>query len=210
MNKQDTNWFQTTGFTCGPAGLMRALAALDPSYTPSRLEEITIWREANMVFADRTPAGCGPYGLALAAIRRGARAEIFEHEAEDIFIPLTTRPADADAQKMLTAHDRGEALRRGARIEAFTLTAEFIRAQLAEGKKLMVLTGQDLDGHWVGIDSIAPNDDVTIFDPYKAQGEELKNPLLSDKGVNTFSYETFAAMTRYGPRQGTVVLAFSR
>ncbi len=59
-----------TAFTCGPVCLGMALAGF--GLTPlSRAEEIQIWREATTV---RTPAGpgdCDPFGLALAAARRG-------------------------------------------------------------------------------------------------------------------------------------------
>ena len=34
-------YFQTTEFTCGPATLMMAMAALDPQYKPGRLDEAT-------------------------------------------------------------------------------------------------------------------------------------------------------------------------
>lgn len=62
---------QTTEFTCGPASLMMAMAALQPASPLKRREEIQIWREATTIFMTSGHGGCSPQGLALAAWRRG-------------------------------------------------------------------------------------------------------------------------------------------
>lgn len=206
----DGGYFQTTNFTCGPSALMTGIAALVPSYVPEPAEELSIWREANIIFTARPPAGCGPYGLARAALKRGVAVEVFEDDAADIFVPLAATEEDARSQKLMATIDREEAVRAGAVVTPFRLSAEFIRAQLAAGRQLMALTSQDPDGHWVVVREIAANDDVTIFDPYKAKGEELENPWLTDKGRNVFSFEAFAQMTQYGPLRGRIILALSR
>jgi len=202
-------WFQTTVFTCGPANLMMGIAELDPAYTPSREEEMAIWREANLAAVERLPAGCGAYGLAVAALRRGVLAEIFENNAEDMFIHLAP-PGLAESQRMINRIDRDEALRMGCVIAPFTLSAEFIRAQLGDGKKLLALIDQDVDGHWVTIDEIAENGDVTVIDPYKATKEEMKNPIYTDKGRNTFTFADFEKLMQFGPKQANVILALRK
>lgn len=62
---------QTTDFTCGPACLLMAMAALQPGRPLARREEVQLWREATTVFMTSGHGGCSPQGLALAAWRRG-------------------------------------------------------------------------------------------------------------------------------------------
>tara|TARA_R100000900_G_scaffold15508_2_gene13724 strand:- start:46413 stop:47609 length:1197 start_codon:yes stop_codon:yes gene_type:complete len=77
---------QTTPFTCGPAALMMAMAGLDSRYTPTPLEEIEIWREATTIYMTSGHGGCHPLGLALAARRRGFRAEAWVNLEGPLFL----------------------------------------------------------------------------------------------------------------------------
>lgn len=76
---------QTLDFTCGPAALMMAMQALDPALVPDRRLELRLWRESTTVFMTSGHGGCGPYGLALAAFRRGFDVEIYV-TAEAMFV----------------------------------------------------------------------------------------------------------------------------
>ncbi|MEJ2576986.1 MAG: GNAT family N-acetyltransferase/peptidase C39 family protein [Gammaproteobacteria bacterium] len=67
---------QTLDFTCGPAALIMAMKALDPGLRPDRMLELRLWREATTIFMTSGHGGCGPFGLALAAARRGFRVEV--------------------------------------------------------------------------------------------------------------------------------------
>lgn len=67
---------QTTDFTCGPACLLMAMAALQPGRALARREEVQLWREATTVFMTSGHGGCSPQGLALAAWRRGFRVTL--------------------------------------------------------------------------------------------------------------------------------------
>lgn len=80
------SWPQTAGFTCGPSALAMAMAGLDPALRPDRALEIELWREATTIIGPSGPGGCDPYGLALAAHRRGLRVEMFMSSAEPIFL----------------------------------------------------------------------------------------------------------------------------
>lgn len=77
---------QTTAFTCGPASLMMAMAALDSGYRPSVAEEIQIWREATTIFMTSGHGGCHPVGLALSAVRRGFAAEVWINQQGPLFL----------------------------------------------------------------------------------------------------------------------------
>ncbi|MBN9548547.1 MAG: peptidase C39 family protein [Alphaproteobacteria bacterium] len=80
------SWPQTAGFTCGPSALAMAMAGIDPALRPDRALEVQLWREATTIIGPSGPGGCDPYGLALAAHRRGVRAEVFMSSAEPIFL----------------------------------------------------------------------------------------------------------------------------
>jgi len=83
---------QTTEFTCGPASLMMAMAAIRPGYQPTRSDELKIWREATTIYMTSGHGGCGPHGLALAAWRRGYRARIFVNQHGPLFLEGVRRP----------------------------------------------------------------------------------------------------------------------
>src|SRR5262245_61519993 len=68
---------QSLDFTCGPASLMMAMRALDRTQPIDRAHELQLWREANTVFMGKGHPGSSPYGLALAAWRRGFKPELW-------------------------------------------------------------------------------------------------------------------------------------
>lgn len=72
-----TYYRQTLGFTCGASCLMMAMKAFDRALVLDRTLELQIWREATTIYMTAGHGGCGPYGLALAAHRRGFRTEIY-------------------------------------------------------------------------------------------------------------------------------------
>lgn len=104
---------QSTEFTCGPAALQMALAALQPAYEPSREAELQLWREATTIFMTSGHGGCHPIGLGLAAQARGLDAEVWLSRADPLFVD-GVRQADKKAvlelvhqQFVEQAQDRG-------------------------------------------------------------------------------------------------------
>lgn len=80
-------WYQqTTEFSCGPAALMMAMAALDPATELKQELELDLWREATTVFMTSGHGGCHPIGLALSAVRRGFRAEVVLNQEGPLFV----------------------------------------------------------------------------------------------------------------------------
>lgn len=80
-------WYQqTTAFTCGPASLMMAMATLDSRHKPDQATELDIWREATTIFMTSGHGGCHPFGLALAAHKRGFEAKIYVNQAGPLFL----------------------------------------------------------------------------------------------------------------------------
>ena len=84
---------QTTDFTCGPACLMMAMKALDGTLRLDRRLELRLWREATSIFMASGHGGCGPFGLALSAHRRGFGAELFVKQ-RGVFLVDTVRDQD--------------------------------------------------------------------------------------------------------------------
>ena len=72
-----TYYRQTLGFTCGASCLMMAMKALDNALVLDRTLELQLWREATTIYMTAGHGGCGPYGLALAAHKRGYPTEIY-------------------------------------------------------------------------------------------------------------------------------------
>lgn len=77
---------QTLDFTCGPAALMMAMKALDPTVDLSRQLELRLWRESTTIFMTSGHGGCGPHGLALAAWRRGFAVDLFLNDEGPPFL----------------------------------------------------------------------------------------------------------------------------
>jgi hypothetical protein len=204
---KDPVYFQTTEFTCGPASLMTAMAALDPAYKPGRLEEMTIWREANLVFMGEDPAGCGPFGLANAAIARGFDAELYGHKIDALFAGWTRTPGEAEVQQMMHDRDRATFLQGGGKLTGEELNPALLTRLHAEKKQLLVLVTAGLHGHWVVANRLE-DDQVEILDPYKAEPDDTNPHSLT--GIRTLPDDAFARRSRYGEAGSTVIIAVSK
>lgn len=77
---------QGTEFTCGPASLMMAMKAFNPSFEMGLVTELQIWREATTIFMTSGHGGCGPHGLALSASSRRYRVELYLSRSEVLFL----------------------------------------------------------------------------------------------------------------------------
>ncbi|EKE84197.1 ribosomal protein S18-alanine N-acetyltransferase [Idiomarina xiamenensis] len=77
---------QSTDFTCGPASLLMALTYYgQPSDDPYH-EELEIWREATTIYMTSGHGGCGPHGLARAALKRGLQAELYVSQSGPVLL----------------------------------------------------------------------------------------------------------------------------
>lgn len=83
---------QTLEFTCGPAALMMAMRALDEAIVLDRKLELRLWREATTIFMTSGHGGCGPYGLALAAYRRGFEVTMRVKDQTALFVDSVRSP----------------------------------------------------------------------------------------------------------------------
>lgn len=80
-------WYQqSTDFTCGPSALMMAMASLNDSCQCEQMLELTLWRESTTIFMTSGLGGTHPFGLALAAKRRGFNTEVYINNAQPLFV----------------------------------------------------------------------------------------------------------------------------
>ncbi len=83
---------QSVNFTCGPACLMMAIKAFDRKFKMTIQHELQIWREATTIFMTSGHGGCGPRGLALSALKRGYRSELYLSREGVLFVDSVRSP----------------------------------------------------------------------------------------------------------------------
>ena len=145
---------QTTPFTCGPASLMMAMNGLDPSYSPSPLEEVNIWREATTIFMTSGHGGCHPVGLALAADTRGFSTEVWINQEGPRFIEGVR---DANKKRVMSlVHESfiAQARQQKLRLRYADIDQDKLAASYARGDNVLILISTyRLDNrkapHWV-------------------------------------------------------------
>ena len=148
------SWPQTAGFTCGPSALAMAMAGLDPALRPDRALEVELWREATTIIGPSGPGGCDPYGLALAAHRRGLRVEVFMSCAEPIFLDRASSEERRGLMSFVQAGFKREAEAASLPIDERAFAIEEIGQALDRGFLPLVLIDQAVMmghtcPHWV-------------------------------------------------------------
>ena len=81
-----------------------AMHALDPKIVLDRGLEIRLWRESTSVFMTSGHGGTTPFGLAVAAARRGFGAEVFVSGSRPLFVD-SVRSTDKKEVIALTEND---------------------------------------------------------------------------------------------------------
>ncbi|HET8551295.1 MAG TPA: GNAT family N-acetyltransferase/peptidase C39 family protein [Gammaproteobacteria bacterium] len=190
---------QTLDFTCGPATLIMAMQALDPTLAPSRKLEIRLWREATTVFMTSGHGGCGPYGMALSAWRRGFDVEIFVNDKSALFVDSVRNP-EKKAVIRLTQEDFLDEIRDSAiRVHYHALGLRAMQAQFEAGAIPVVLISsyriyREKFPHWVtvtGFDDrfVYVHDPYVEYDKHKGPLDSINMPILKRE---------FEGMARYG------------
>jgi hypothetical protein len=145
---------QSTGFTCGPAALGMALSSLIGQPAPDRGLEIQIWREATTVHAPNGPGGCDPFGLALAAERRGLRAEVVKSRPGPTFTDRGSDETRRELIRFVQESFQAEAEAAGIAAHYRPFDAAFLRAHVEAGGQAILLVDQvhmHAEGcpHWI-------------------------------------------------------------
>lgn len=153
-------WYQqTTPFTCGPAAAMMAMASLRPTQELSRGEELDLWREATTIYMTAGHGGCHPVGLALAAQRRGFKAQALINRHGPLFLD-GVRSSEKKALIELV-HERfiATAEANGVAVHYQDLSQDDLARWVARGAMILVLISTwRLDRkkapHWVAVTAI--------------------------------------------------------
>ena len=197
---------QTLDFTCGPCALLMAMAALDHSIVIDRAAEIRVWREATTVFMAAGHGGCGPFGLALAAVRRGFDATVYAPSGTSLFTSSVRDPRKKAVIELVEADFRAEiATSRTVLVES-PVSPERVADHLRRGGVPIVLISLwrlhgEKGPHWVvvtGFDGAV----FRILDP-------IAPPAAGDPGISV-SVDEFRRITRYGRRRQTAAVILSK
>jgi predicted GNAT family acetyltransferase len=198
---------QTLDFTCGPCSLLMAMAALDPRTTIDRTSEIRLWRESTTVYLAAGHGGCGPFGLAAAALRRGFDVRVHAPPGEAMFIDSVRDPRKKEVIELVEADFRAEVLRCDrAQVSHSPVSAAGVVAHLAAGRIPIVLISLwrlhgERGPHWVvvtGFDGAV----FRLLDPIATSSAQ-------DPGIPV-SLDEFRRITRYGKRRQTSAIILSK
>ncbi|TDQ82190.1 peptidase C3-like protein [Dongia mobilis] len=198
---------QSTGFTCGAASLLMAMKTLDKATPFDRLHELQIWREANTVFMGKGHAGSSPYGIALAAWRRGFHAEIWLSHKGPILSYYQSNPDWLKVGRMMQEADERMVRDTGLPI----LRRKWDVADLAqarnEGAVPIVLVNTrafhgDNTPHWV-IFAGADAEKVYINDPWISRE---KGQTARSQTARPATHKAFMDMAKCGPRAERAVV----
>lgn len=190
---------QQTDFTCGPACLMMALAAMKPGYRPDPVEEIRLWREATTVFMMSGAGGCEPHGLAVAATRRGLKAEVFVSQQGALFLDTVKNEEKRMVMELAQRDFRDAARKLGIKVNRKAVTREDLQDLMARGALVLVLlSGFTMFGkkvpHWV----LVHGDDGAHFLLHDPWVEDEVGETLLDAANLPVPYEQFDRMSRFG------------
>jgi hypothetical protein len=197
---------QTLDFTCGPCALMMAMAALDPATRMDRAAEIRLWREATTVFMAAGHGGCGPFGLALAATRRGFHSAVYAPAEPSLFIDGVRDPRKKAVIELVEADFRKATEATNTPIIKAPVSPRRIAEHLqCGGVPIVLISLWRLHGekgpHWVvvtGFDGSV----FRILDPIAPSAD-------ADPGISV-SIDEFRRITRYGRRRQTAAVIISK
>ncbi len=202
---------QTLDFTCGPAALMMAMKALDPTLELDRKLELRLWREATTIFMTSGHGGCGPYGLALSAYRRGFDLEIHVNE-EGVFLVDSVRSLEKKEVMRLVQEDWIEELGRlPVALHRGSLGVEELRRKFeAGGIPLVLISSYRIYGerfpHWVVVTGFDEHY-IYVHDPL-VNTEQGATP--ADSINLPIPHREFQRMARYGKAGQKAVLILYR
>src|SRR5919108_3699230 len=123
---------QTLEFTCGPACLMMAMKYHNPPLVLDRSLELWLWKEATQIFMPSGLGGCGPFGLAVAAQRRGYQEKVILSEHQTPFLTSVRSQEKREVIRLVDEQLREEARSLGVTQEHANFTIEDIVRAIRE------------------------------------------------------------------------------
>ncbi|MBP5858620.1 GNAT family N-acetyltransferase/peptidase C39 family protein [Marivibrio halodurans] len=190
---------QSLNFTCGPACLMMAMRALDETAPVDRMEELRIWRESTTIFMTRGIGGTSPYGLALAARRRGFPVTLHVVDPDIMFIDSVRTPAKKEVVRLVQEDYLAQCAEAGIPIATERLSLDGLEAALKAGAAPIVLIStyaldRERTPHWVVPVEIDERF-VHVHDPFV---DEEEHQTQIDRMLVPIPRADFERMSRYG------------
>ncbi|MDP2697681.1 GNAT family N-acetyltransferase/peptidase C39 family protein [Thalassospira sp.] len=193
-------YHQTLPFTCGPASLMMAMNALNPSINMDRTSEIALWREATTIFMTSGHGGCGPLGLGLAAYRRGFDVEIWTSSDGPLFVNTVRKAANRKVVELVHDDFAEQAKKAGIPVLRGPFGVREFEARASKGQMALILISQyriygDKIPHWVVVSGFDERY-VYVTDPDIGEDDE---PYTGSDCVSVpILRHEFDLMVRYG------------
>lgn len=190
---------QSTEFTCGPACMAMALKNFDPAIAMDETLELRLWREATTIYLASGLGGCGPYGLGVAAARRGLDVEIRVNTEDFLFLASVRDPEKRRVMTIAQQDYRDQAERLGITTSREVLSPRQLAATISAGAVAIVLiSGYQMfrrkEPHWVLVHA-ADDSHLVIHDPWlEYEGFES----ATDSSNLPIPDDAFDRMARWG------------
>jgi len=205
---------QTTDFSCGPAALIMAMAALDEKQPLTTLEELGIWREATTIFMLAGHGGCGPHGLALAAWKRGFEASAWISTEGPLFRETVRNENKKRVLELVHEGFLHDISQTGIQLHHDPLTLEAMEAALVNRQIPVILIStwqlnRSRVPHWVTVCAI-DEQFVYLHDP---EIDVEDGETVADKQYLPVDKRVFSQIARYGsnqPLQAAVIIGPKR
>lgn len=195
---------QSTEFTCGPACLAMALKHFEPAVALDETLELRLWREATTIYLASGLGGCGPYGLAVAAKKRGLAAEIRLNTDDFLFLNSVRDPEKQRVMTIAQQDYRDQASALSIPVSYDPLAPRQLADAISGGALAIVLiSGYQMFGrrepHWVIVHAADPGH-LVIHDPWlEYEGFESATD-SSNLPIPDAAFERMARWGRSGVR----------
>ncbi|MGR9117656.1 MAG: ribosomal protein S18-alanine N-acetyltransferase [Gammaproteobacteria bacterium] len=202
---------QTTDFSCGPASLLMAMAALDSEIELTQGHELQIWRESTTIFMTSGHGGCGPHGLALAAYRRGFDVEVYLSQKDVLFIDSVRNQEKRDVISLVQQDFMRQLAETQVQMHYHTVTMQELIAHLDAGQIPLILIStyrinRNKAPHWVLLTAHDPHF-IYMHDPDVDTDQHASD---ADNFYVPIPKSEFVAMAKFGRTQLRAALVVSK
>lgn len=205
-------WYQqTTDFTCGPSSMMMAMTKQRPDTKLNQALELDIWREATTIFMTSGHGGCHPFGLALAANKRGFDVTVYVNLTGTLFIGGVRSPHKKEIMQAVENQFKRQIEQANIPVRYADITLEGLEAHIRDGDSVIsLISTYQLDDkkapHWVCITEI-DEDYLYVHDP---DPDDHEDELLDCQHI-PIAKQDFYSMSCFGKeRLRTAVVIHKR